>query len=142
MNQTFKANELVTVVTENRTPPNCDITLNIRPVKAENGSAEAVWQVDENFINGVGVAMGGYVASAADITMAYAISSLLESSESFFSINLQTTFHKPVAVGEAVVEAKVEKKGRKVAYLIAEVKQNGKLAATVHSSVMIINNEE
>lgn len=86
MNQTFKANELVTVVTENRKPPNCDITLNIQPVKAENGIAEAVWQVDEKFINGVGVAMGGYVASAADITMAYAVSSLLESGESFFQL--------------------------------------------------------
>ncbi|MCD8508531.1 MAG: PaaI family thioesterase [Bacillus sp. (in: Bacteria)] len=132
------AKELLEVVKGTKQAPNCDITLNLKATYAEDGIARAVWDVDERMINGVGVAMGGYVASAADITMAYAVASLLENKQSFFSINLQTTFHRPVSIGEAEVEARVEKRGRTMLFLVADVNQRGKLAATVHSSVMIV----
>ena len=139
MTSAFKATDLMSVVNNTKKPPNCDITLNIRPVKAEEGIAHAIWDVDESFINGIGVAMGGFVASAADITMAYAIASILEDNQSFFSINLQTTFHRPVSVGKVEVEARIEKRGRTMVYLVSDLKQNSKIVATVHSSVMLIN---
>ena len=37
--------------------------------------------------------MGGFITSAADITMAYSMASILESNQGFASINLQTTFY-------------------------------------------------
>lgn len=132
------AKDLLDVVKGTNQAPNCDVTLNIKATHAEDGIARATWDVDERMINGVGVAMGGYVASAADITMAYAVASLLEDNQSFFSLNLQTTFHRPVSIGQADVEARVEKRGRTMLYLVADVKQRGKIAANVHSSVMIV----
>ncbi|MDQ7861877.1 PaaI family thioesterase [Peribacillus frigoritolerans] len=73
---------------------------------AQDGIARGVWKVDEKFINGIGVAMGGFVTSAADIMMAYAISSKLSMGQSFASIDLHTTFHRPVRLGDVQVEAK------------------------------------
>jgi acyl-CoA thioesterase len=70
--------------------------------------------------------------------MAYAITTLLHEDQTFASINLHTTFHRPTFVGEVEVEAKVEKFGRTVSYLTAVLTQNGKEVASAVSSVMIM----
>lgn len=138
MNKIFKPSDLVAVTTEDKAPPNCDITLQLTPYFAENGVAKGTWQIDEKFINGVGVVMGGYLAAAADTMMAYAVASKLSDDRTFVSIDLHTTFHRPLLLGVAEVEARVERLGRKTAYLIADIFQNEKKAANVVSSVMII----
>lgn len=129
---------LMDVITQGAEPPNCDKALNIHIKTANNGKAFASWETDERFINGVGVVMGGFICSAADITMAYAISSLLKENQTFGSINLTTTFHRPVMIGQVEVEARVERLGRTIAYLVADLKQNDKKVASVVSSVMIL----
>lgn len=133
----MSANRLMEVVLEGKEPPACDDTLAIEVVTASDGCARALWQPDERFVNGVGVVMGGYVSSAADVAMAYAISSLLTSSQTFGSINLNVTFHRPVFPGEVTVEAKVEKVGKTVCYLTATMMQKDKLVASATSSVMV-----
>jgi acyl-CoA thioesterase len=130
---------LMRIITHGEQPPNCDETLQIKATYAHNGLARGIWRVDEKFINGIGVAMGGFVSSAADIMMAYAIASKLEARQTFTSIDLHTTFHRPVMLGEVMVEAKVERMGKKTAYVIADLYQNKKKAASVVSSVMILN---
>jgi uncharacterized protein (TIGR00369 family) len=82
--------------------------------------------------------MGGFVTSAADIMMAYAISSKLSIGQSFASIDLHTTFHRPVRLGDVQVEAKVDRIGKKTAYVLADLFQNDKKVASVVSSVMIL----
>jgi uncharacterized protein (TIGR00369 family) len=131
--------DLMRVITHGEQPPNCDETLQIKATYGHNGLANGIWRVDEKFINGIGVAMGGFVSSAADIIMAYAIASKLEAGQRFTSIDLHTTFHRPVMPGEVMVEAKVERMGKKTAYVIADLYQNEKKAASVVSSVMILN---
>lgn len=129
--------DLQKVVTERLTPPPCDQTMQITVHSAENGMARGNWQVDRKYINGLGVAMGGFLSSAADIMMAYAISSLLTEKEGFASIDLDTTFHRPVLEGEVEIIAEVERLGRSVAYVTAELRQNGKKAASCVSSQLI-----
>lgn len=141
-NNIYLASDLMKVVRQEKIAPNCDHTLKIHIQKAENGHARALWEVDERFLNGVGVVMGGFVSSAADITMAYAISSLLEEHQSFVSINLNTTFHRPVLLGQVLVEVQVARMGRQVAYLEGQVYQQEKLVASVVSSVMILNRDK
>ena len=138
MAEKFRTSDFKKVVTEGRKPPNCDETLNIHINSASDGVAVSSWQIDERYLNGVGVVMGGFVSSAADITMAYALASLLEDNQTFASLNLHTTFHRPVFAGEALVTATVERMGNKIAYLVCDVKQNGKNAANIVSSVMIL----
>lgn len=130
--------DLMEVANNGATPPNCDLTLQIKPILAKNGKSKGIWEVDEKFLNGLGVTMGGYLASAADIMMAYAISSLLKENETFASIDLHTTFHRPVFPGTVEVYAVVERRGKKVAYLTAELVQNNKKVGNAVSSVMII----
>lgn len=139
MGNMFKGTDLVEVVTLGRKPPNCDITLQVEATYASDGVARGVWKVDEKFLNGNGVTMGGFVASAADIIMAYAISTKLSPNQSFASIDLHTTFHRPVLPGEVMIEATVERIGNKTAYLVAELVQNGKKVSSVVSSVIILS---
>ncbi|SOB98587.1 uncharacterized protein (TIGR00369 family) [Ureibacillus xyleni] len=139
MGNLFKGADLLEVVTLGKKPPNCDITLQIEATYASDGVARGVWKVDEKFLNGIGVTMGGFVASAADIMMAYAVSSKLNPNQSFASIDLHTTFHRPVLPGEVTIEATVERMGKKSAYIVAELFQNNKKVSSVVSSVMILS---
>lgn len=135
MNKDFN---LMKVVTEGAVAPPCDHTLQLEVTSANDGVAKGIWRVDEPFMNGLGVAMGGFVSSAADIMMAYAVASKITKGQSFTSIDLHTTFHRPILKGEVMVEARVERMGRKVAYVVADLFQNGKKAASVVSSMMIM----
>lgn len=138
MGKINKEFNLMKVVTDGATPPPCDLTLQIEVTSADDGVARGIWKVDDQFMNGLGVAMGGFVSSAADIIMAYAIASKLTGGQSFTSIDLHTTFHRPILKGEVLVEARVERLGRKVAYVVSDLFQNEKKSASVVSSVMII----
>lgn len=138
MTKIYRPLDLVEAANLGKVPPNCDVTLQLKPTYAEDGIARGVWQVDEKFINGIGVAMGGYLAAAADSIMAYAVASKLGENQTFTSIDLHTTFHRPAVVGEVEVEARVERLGKKVAYVVADVVQNGKKVVSVVSSVMIM----
>lgn len=130
--------DYVAVAKNEALPPNCDITLQLKVNYAENGIARGVWQVDEKFLNGNGVAMGGFQSSAADIMMAYAVSSLLNEDQTFATIDLHSTYHRPIFQGDVEVVAEVKRLGRKVAYVEAELVQNNKLAASMVSSIMIM----
>ncbi|NSL50587.1 PaaI family thioesterase [Calidifontibacillus erzurumensis] len=138
----FQPQDLVEVATKGKIPPNCDITLQLTPTVAENGVARGVWKVDEKFINGNGVVMGGYLAAAADTMMAYAIASKLSKGLVFTTIDLHTTFHRPATIGEIEVEARVERMGKRVAYLVADVIQNEKKVVSAVSSVMILEKQD
>jgi acyl-CoA thioesterase len=137
MVQIYKMSDLIDVAVKGIKPPACDETLQLTVTLADNGMARGQWQVDEKFLNGNGVAMGGFLSSAADILMAYAMASKLTDQQGFSSIDLQTTFHRPTFPGEVEIEARVERLGRTVAYLVADLSQNGKKVATSISSVLI-----
>ncbi|WP_338469674.1 PaaI family thioesterase [Niallia sp. XMNu-256] len=140
METKYNPYDLVSVVQKKIVPPNCDQTLQIEPTFAHDGYAMALWMIDDKFINGHGVVMGGFLAAATDTIMAYAIASLLDANQTFASIDLHTTFHRPLLRGTAKLEAKVERKGNKTAYLTAEVFQNEKKCCSSVSSIMIMEN--
>ncbi|RSL29454.1 PaaI family thioesterase [Salibacterium salarium] len=121
--------------------PACDKTLQIKITQASDGEAYAIWEPDEQFVNGIGIVMGGFVSAAADVAMAYATASLLTDTQTFSSINLNTTYHRAIVPGTIDVNAKVKKFGRTIAYLESELIQHGKLAATSVSSVILIERQ-
>lgn len=138
MKTTFRPTDFNDVVQKKIDPPNCDKTLQIEPMYAQDGRATAIWTIDDKFINGHGVVMGGFLSAATDTIMAYATASLLQPEQTFSSIDLHTTFHKPTLAGTARLEAKVERKGQRIAYLTAEVFQNEKKCCSSVSSIMIM----
>lgn len=128
---------LVEVVNDQELAPPCDKTLQVRVTQANEGTARGIWEVEEKFINGIGVAMGGFVAAAADIMMAYALASKIEKNQKFSTIDLHTTFHRSVMPGNVEVEARVERLGRSIAYLTADLTQDGQKVASVVSNLLI-----
>lgn len=135
----YSVEDLLDVVREGKEPPECDKTMKVQALSAVDGIAKGIWHIDHTFLNGHGVAMGGFVSSAADIMMAYAMASKLKPEQGFSSISLHTTFHRPILLGTAEVEARVERLGKTVAYVEATLVQGGKIAATLTSSVLIIS---
>lgn len=119
-------------------PPACDQTLCITVISATAGNASCLWAIDERFLNGHQVVMGGYITSAADITMAYSMASVLEEHQGFASINLQTTFLRPLYIGDATVESTIVKKGQKTCYVEATVSQNEQCVAKITSSIIVL----
>ncbi len=140
MKTKFNAGTFKEVILNKVSPPNCDLTLQIKPISAEEGISKGIWQIDDRLSNGIGVTMGGFLTAAADTMMAYAIASVLEPEQIFVSIDIHTTFHRPVLQGVAEVEAKVERKGKRTAYLTAEITQNGKSCCSCVSTIMIMDN--
>jgi acyl-CoA thioesterase len=136
-NLKYTITDLREVVSHGLTPPPCDTTMQVKVNYAEDGVAKGIWQVDQRYINGLGVVMGGFLSSAADILMAYAIASKLTDDQGFVSIDLDTTFHRPAFDGEIEVTARVEKMGRTLAYVVADLVQNEKKVASCVSSVLI-----
>ncbi|WP_042143180.1 PaaI family thioesterase [Paucisalibacillus sp. EB02] len=133
----YTISDLQQVVSHGLTPPPCDTTMQVKVNFAEDGISKGIWHVDQKYINGLGVVMGGFMSSAADILMAYAIASKLTESQGFVSIDLDTTFHRPAFEGEINVTARVEKMGRTLAYVVADLVQNDKKVATCVSSLLI-----
>lgn len=133
----YKISDLQRVVTREVSPPPCDDTMQVTVHTAANGIAHGTWQVDRKFINGNGVVMGGFLSAAADIMMAYAISSVLKDYQGFASIDLDITFHRPTFEGEVEIKAEVERLGRTLAYVTAELTQSNKKVATCISSLLI-----
>jgi len=123
-------------------PPACDTTLGVKVLEAKDGYSKGIWTIKEHLLNGNGVIMGGFVAAAADIMMAYAITSKLTNDQTFASINLHTTFHRPTFPGEVLIETNVEKFGRTISYVSSVLKQNDKEVASVTSSIMIMEKKK
>lgn len=138
MKEKYTITDLQNVANQRKSPPPCDETMQVYVQHADSGSAYGIWKVDGKFINGHGIVMGGFVSAAADIMMAYAIASTLAEKEGFASIDLDTTFHRPTVEGEVNISAKVERRGKTIAYVTAEVKQKDKLVANCVSSLLII----
>ncbi|GAK03153.1 hypothetical protein JCM19037_1448 [Geomicrobium sp. JCM 19037] len=138
----FTIRDFKQVANHNRPPPACDTHMNVIVQRAEHGKSTGIWSPDERFVNGNGVVMGGFLSGATDILMAYALASTLEDNQSFASVDLHTTFHRPIFPGNVTVNAEVEKLGKKMAYVTGELWQNDKKAASTVSSIFIQTNQQ
>jgi acyl-CoA thioesterase len=90
-------------------------------VKSEPGSAVLTMEVRPDLHNGVGWLQGGMLVAIADEAMALALYPLLEKNEGIATIAESTSFIKGVRKGTILAEARVIKKGRRVAFMEAEV---------------------
>jgi uncharacterized protein (TIGR00369 family) len=71
--------------------------------------------------NGVGWLQGGMLVAVADEAMALALYPLLEKNEGIATIAESTSFIRGVQKGTVLAEARVIRKGRRVAFMEAEV---------------------
>ncbi len=90
-------------------------------VNAEPGRAVLTMPVRPDMHNGVGWLQGGMLVAIADEAMALALYPLLGKNEGIATIAESTSFIKGVRKGTIKAEARVIKKGRRVAFMEAEV---------------------
>ena len=90
-------------------------------VSYEPGTAVLRMQVRPDMLNGVGWLQGGMLVALADEAIALALYTQLKEREGIATISESTSFVKGVREGFIVAEAKVIKKGRRVAFAEAEV---------------------
>jgi uncharacterized protein (TIGR00369 family) len=90
-------------------------------VDAEPGKAVLTMPVRPDMHNGVGWLQGGMLVAIADEAMALALYPLLEKNEGIATIAESTSFINGVRKGTILAEARVIKKGRRVAFMEAEV---------------------
>ncbi len=96
-------------------------TMGIDIVSYEAGTAVLKMQVRSDMHNGVGWLQGGMLVALADEAIALALYTLLKENEGIATISESTSFVKGVREGVITAEAKVIKKGRRVAFAEAEV---------------------
>jgi len=90
-------------------------------VKAEPDIAVLTSPVRPDMHNGVGWLQGGMLVAIADEAMALALCPLLEKNEGIATIAESTSFIRGVRDGTIHAEARVIRKGRRVAFMEAEV---------------------
>ena len=104
-------------------PPKSDRLLGITLLEAKDGRAVGNWKIEEHLLNANGIVISGFITATVDIMMSYAITTLINEDETFSSINIATTFHKPLHIGLVKIEANVQKFGSFISYLSATITQ-------------------
>ena len=120
--------------------PECERLLGVKVVSGDlaNGKVTCEWTIESQHLNRAGIALGGFTAAVADVAIGYAGALLVDADQGYSSINLQTTFHKPLFTGTALFHATIKRKGRSIMYAEVEIEQNGKLVGDTVSSLMIL----
>jgi acyl-CoA thioesterase len=114
------------ITTEGRTANPFFCQMGIDVASAGAGRAVLAMPVRPDMYNGVGWLQGGLLVALADEAMALAIYSQLSEGEGIATISESTSFIRGVREGTIVAEARVIRKGRRVAFCEAEVwLQNG-----------------
>ncbi len=81
------------------------------------------------------IAQGGFVTAWLDAAMAHALIHDTQRAQTVFSLEIKVSFYEKVGPGEGRVEARVIRRGKRVAFLEASLfNPDGKLAAQASST--------
>lgn len=113
--------------------------LGLRLASAGPGIATFVMEVDERHHNPMGSVHGGILGDLADAAMGYSVISTLAPDETFTTIEFKVNFLRPVFSGGLRCQAKVETRGKTIAYAVADVlNDDGKVVAKAVSTSLIV----
>lgn len=119
-------------------------TLGIRIVEVSLGTATVEIDVSpEVHGNQQATVHGGLICELADAAIGTAHSTLMQEGESFASIDLKINFFRPVWKSTLRATAKPIQSGRTITHYTCEIlRDDGKVAATVISTVMTLRGEK
>lgn len=113
--------------------------LGMRLASAGPGIATFVMDVDERHHNPMGSVHGGILGDLADAAMGYAVISTLARDETFTTVEFKVNFLRPVFAGPLRCQARVETRGKTIAYAVADVlNEEGKAVAKAVSTSLIL----
>lgn len=119
-------------------------TLGIRIVEVDTGTATVEIDADPALHgNQQGTIHGGLFCELADAAIGTAHSTIVQEGESFASIDLKINFFRPVWASRLRASARPVQSGRTVTHYVCDiVREDGKLAATVISTMMTLRGDQ
>jgi uncharacterized protein (TIGR00369 family) len=113
--------------------------LGMHLVSAGPGLATFTMDVDERHHNPMGSVHGGILGDLADAAMGYAVISTLAADETFTTVEYKVNFLRPAFGGKLRCSARVDTRGRTIAYAVADiVNEEGKVVAKAVSTNLIM----
>lgn len=113
--------------------------LGMRLASAGPGIATFVMDVDERHHNPMGSVHGGILGDLADAAMGYSVISTLAPDETFTTLEIKVNFLRPAFAGSLRCQARVETRGKTIAYAVADVlNDEGKIVAKAVSTNLIV----
>ncbi len=111
----------------------------IQLVSAEPGKSECRIDVEEKHLNPGGVVHGGTTYTMADTGMAFAIMPMLSGNENSTTVEIKISYYKAVREGSITCKTEVLKKGKRVAFLESELRDDaGDIIARASGTYYII----
>jgi len=105
--------------------------------KVEAGYSRCVLEVNKKLLNPYNFLHGGAIYSMADTGMGGALSLLLDQNELCATVEIKISYFVPVSSGKLTCDTRVVHRGKKIATLESEVKQNETLVAKAIGTFLI-----
>jgi uncharacterized protein (TIGR00369 family) len=86
-------------------------------VSWQTGQVVTKWEIDQDFHTIGGQLFGGYVTALADQVMGHTAMTVLEDENMFRTIQLNTTFYRPMRKGVVWITGKVRQKTRQAIHV-------------------------
>lgn len=111
------------------------------------GEAMAVVEINADAAkhgNQQGTVHGGMICELADAAIGTAHSTLMQNGETFTSINMNTTFLRPVWQSRLRAHARATHRGRTMTHYLCEItrEEDGKMVASITSTVMTLRGDD
>jgi uncharacterized protein (TIGR00369 family) len=124
-------------------PPPVAELVGLDIVSAADGEAVFVLDVDERHENPMGFVQGGIICVLADAAMGFAFVTTLADGESFTTVEMKTSFLRPVASGRLTATGRMINRGRTLGLTEAHVRdEEGRLIAHATSTCMALRPAE
>lgn len=86
-------------------------------VSWQTGQVVTKWEIDQDFYTIGGQLFGGYVTALADQVMGHTAMTVLEDENMFRTIQMNTTFYRPMRKGVLWITGKVKQKTRQTIHV-------------------------
>jgi uncharacterized protein (TIGR00369 family) len=134
--------ELNRLIRENRVAdyPSPNLALGMRPVAFGDGSSRWLWeQQPPATLNPFGTVSGGYVAVLIDEMLSTAIASVLGADEWAMTVEFKINFLRSMSPKPFQGEARVIRRTRSIAFLEAQITDQGGVCAVTATSTWAIS---
>jgi acyl-CoA thioesterase len=110
--------------------------------RSEGGFSRGVLEVDERHLNPHNVVHGGVIYSMADTGMGGAVYSCLDEGELCATVEIKIVYMAPVTSGRLTCDTKVVHRGKRIAMLESEVKNDDRLVAKATGTYSLFRVQE
>ncbi|WP_245176032.1 MULTISPECIES: PaaI family thioesterase [unclassified Cupriavidus] len=121
-------------------PPICELLGgSIGAVDLQAGTLESAYHATPAFLNPAGQVQGGMLGAMLDDVTAMLVTATLGEEEFCATLNLNLSFLRPARTGVLLGRARLERRGRNVCHVAAELLQDGRAVATATATCMVVS---